>query len=128
MSTEPRSQRRSRQRKRSKEYKPYANQRALWDTRWTPNNEELRELIGVAVQEAGSVLALSRIINMKYRHLRRVYHGESKAVSYRIVDQILARSRVASKMRSLPWYTVEEMVEHGVWEPQKHFTQRRSRR
>jgi len=120
--TTGREPKRKRKRKRSPVTRPYANQRALWDTRWTPNTEELRALIGVAVREAGSVLALSRIINMKYRHLRRVYHGESKAVSYRICDQILARSSVAYKLQELPWLTVEEMVEEGVWAPQKLFT------
>jgi hypothetical protein len=119
MTTEPR---RRRKRKRKKETKPYANQRALWDTRWTPNTEELQTLISIAAKEAGSMLALSKAINMKYRHLRRVYHRESKAVSYRIVDQILARSSVAGKMRELPWLTVEEMVEEGIWQPQKLFT------
>ena len=119
MSTEPK---RRRKRKRSKEIRPYANQRVLWDTRWTPNTEELRELIDVAKREAGSMLALSRAINMKYRHLRRVAHVESKAVSYRIVDQILSRSSVAYRMQQLPWYTVEQMVDEGIWKPQKIFT------
>jgi len=68
------------------------------------------------------MLALSRAINMKYRHLRRVAHGESKAVSYRIVDQILSRSSVAYRMQQLPWYTVEQMVDEGIWKPQKIFT------
>jgi hypothetical protein len=112
---------RRRKRKRKKEIKQYENQRKLWDTRWTPNTEELRELVGVAVNEAGSVLALSRIIGMKYRHLRRVYHGESKAVSYRIADQILARSRVAYRLQDLPWLTVEELVDQGIWSEQKTF-------
>ncbi len=118
MSTEPK---RRRKRKRSREIRPYANQRVLWDTRWTPNTEELRELVGIAAKEAGSMLALSRAINMRYRHIRRIFHGESKAVSYRIVDQILARSSVAYRMQQLPWYTVEQMVEEGIWKPQKTF-------
>ena len=124
MSTEPK---RRRKRKRTQEVKPYENQRKLWDTRWTPNTEELRELIGIAEKEAGSMLALSRAINMKYRHLRRVAHGESKAVSYRIVDQILARSSVAYRMQQLPWYTVEQMVDEGIWLPQKTFMARYKR-
>lgn len=118
MTTEPK---RRRKRKRSKEYRPYANQRALWDTRWTPNTSEYRELIDIAAREAGSMLALSKAINMKYRHLRRIYHGESKSVSHRITDQILARSSVAWRMQELPWLTVEEMVDQGYWKPQKVF-------
>lgn len=118
MTTEPKRRRR---RKRKREDKPYANQRALWDTRWTPNNEEFRALIEAAINDAGSVLALSRAIDMKYRHLRRIYHGHSKAVSYRIADQILARSSVAHKMLDLPWLTVDQLVEQGIWAPQKTF-------
>lgn len=124
MSKEPVNRRRKR--KRSQETRPYENQRRMWDTRWTPNTKELQELVGIAIRETGSALALSRAINMKYRHLRRVAHGESKAVSYRIVDQILARSSVAHRIRDLPWLTVEEMVDEGIWLPQKIFSPARS--
>jgi len=112
---------RRRKRKRKNESRPYANQRTLWDTRWTPNDDAFRDLIFYAVTEAGSVASLARIIGMKYRHLRRILHGESKAVSFRIADQILARSGVAYKLQELEWLTVEELLERGIWKPQQIF-------
>ena len=112
---------RRRKRKRKTEVRPYANQTMLWDTRWTPNDDNFRDLIFYAVTEAGSVVSLSRIVGLKNRHLRRILHGESKAVSFRIADQILARSGVAYKLQELEWLTVEELIERGIWKPQKIF-------
>lgn len=96
----------------------YENQRLMHDTRWTPNDEHLRELLRVAVREAESVLQLSQILGIKYRQLRRYVNGESKAISYNVVDKILIRSSVADEIRNLPWYTVTELVELGIWQPQ----------
>ena len=112
---------RRRKRKRKTEYRPYANQTMLWDTRWTPNDDTFRDLLFYAVTEAGSVSSLSRIVGLKNRHLRRLLHGDHKAVSFRIADQILARSGVAYKLNELEWLTVEDLVERGIWKPQKVF-------
>jgi hypothetical protein len=112
---------RRRKRKRKAETRVYANQRMMWDTRWTPNDDNFRDLIFYAVTEAGSVLALSRIVGLRNRHLRRILHGDHKAVSFRVADQILARSGVAYKLNELEWLTVEELVERGIWKPQRIF-------
>lgn len=106
--------------------RPYENQRELWDTRWTPNNEALRELIAYAVREVGSMRQLSKAVGFQTpsdhnRQIRRIMKGEGKAVSYRVVDQILARSGVSYRIRELPWYTPEELVEEGIWKPQGRF-------
>jgi len=112
------TQRRKRRRKRSDATHPYANLRKLWDTRWTPNNEQLHELIWYAVREAGNRKKLAIIVGIKPRHLRRILDGTNKAVSFRVVDRILARSDVAYRIRELPWLTVDELTEQGVWKPQ----------
>lgn len=106
--------------------RPYENQRELWDTRWTPNNEELRELIRYAVREVGSIRQLSKAVGLQTpsdhnRQIRRILKGEGKAVSYRVVDQILARSGVSYRIRELEWCTPEELVEKGIWKPQGTF-------
>ena len=93
----------------------YANLKTLWDTRWTPNTEEFRDLIWHAAREAGNRKRLAIIVGIKPRHLRRILKGEIKAVSFGIADRILARSDVAYKMIDLPWLTVDELIEQGVW-------------
>ena len=103
------------------ERRPYENLKKLWDTRWTVNDENYRALIQVAVNEAGSIRQLAIIIGLKERHLRRILKGDSKAVSFRITDQILARSGVAYKLQELEWLTVEEMQQRGIWKPQPVF-------
>lgn len=99
-----------------------------WDTRWTPNTEELRDLLQVAVSEAGSARALAGALPMKYRHLRRILNGETKAVSLRIVDRILVRSSVSDQILQLPWLTVEQLVEQGIWKEQKTWVAAKYRR
>ena len=112
------TQRRKRRRKRSDAPRSYENLRRLWDTRWTPNTEEFRALIWAAANEAGNRKQLAIIVGIKPRHLRRILTGKNKAVSFRVADRLLARSDVAYKMRDLPWLTVEELLEQGVWKPQ----------
>jgi len=108
-------------RRRGPEYKPYNNLRLLWDTRWTENTEEFRALVRVAVAEAGSVAMLSRIVGLKQRHLRRILAGHTKAISFRVADCILARSEVAYRLSELEWITVSEVLDRGIWKPQKPF-------
>lgn len=88
-----------------------------WDTRWTPVTDEVVELLwAVRREHGGSWLDLADAVGMKVRHLRRLYLKTNKAVSLRVMDNILARSNYSYRMHSLPWYTVEELMEHGVWE------------
>lgn len=112
------TQRRKRKRKRNDASRSYENLRRLWDTRWTPNNEQLQELIWLAVREAGNRKQLALIVGIKPRHLRRILDGTNKAVSYNVVDRILARSDISYRIRELPWLTVEQLLEQGVWKPQ----------
>jgi len=95
----------------------YANLRGLWDTRWTPNNEEFLALVWSAVEEAGNRKRLAAIVGIKPRHLRRIIFGETKAISFAVADRLLARSDVAYRMLDLPWLTVDELVEQGIWKP-----------
>ena len=95
----------------------YANLRELWDTRWTPNNEAFLELVWAAVEEAGNRRRLAAVVGIRPRHLRRIILGETKAVSFRVADNLLARSSLAYKMLDLPWYTIEELMEKGIWKP-----------
>jgi len=102
---------------RVKEDKRYNNLRTVWDTRWTPNNEEFRELLNAAINEAGNLRRLCLAIGIKQRHIRRIRSGHTKAVSFRVTDQILARTDVSYRILDLPWYTVNELMELGIWKP-----------
>ena len=112
--------RRKRMTKRQREDMTYRVSK-VWDTRWTPNNEELQELLNVAVREASNPHLLAQALGMRYRHLRRILHGDTKAVSYRVVDRILYRSSVSYRINDLPWLTVVQLVEQGIWKPQRIF-------
>lgn len=112
------TQRRRRKRKRKKEDLHYSMLKAT-DSRWTPNNEQLHELLMVAVREAGNMRRLASALPMKYRHLRRIVNGDTKAVSLRVVDRILVRSSVSHRVRELEWLTAEQLVERGVWKEQQ---------
>jgi hypothetical protein len=97
--------------------KRYANLRVLWDTRWTPNDEAFRDLLWMAIREAGSRKQFALIVGVKPRHLRRILNGEMKAVSYMLTDRMLIRSNVGYSIGTLPWLTTEELQEQGIWKP-----------
>lgn len=100
------------------ERQSYKNLQRLWDTRFTPNNEEFRMLVAMTVKEAHTLRGLSSIVGIKQRHLRRILRGDVKAVSFRVADQILSRSAVSYRLRDLPWLTADELLDQGVWKPQ----------
>jgi len=87
----------------------------MWDTRWTPLTTELIAEVELVIDEAGGIGSLGEIIGIKPRHLRRLRRGQEKAISYRLADQIFARSERSLIMLELPWYTVEQLQDLGVW-------------
>lgn len=96
----------------------YNNLRNLWDTRWTPVTDEVKDLFKTAAREAESLTQLGEFVGIKPRHIRRVINGPAKSVSFRVADQVLSRSSVGHKVSELPWYTPQEMVELGFWKRQ----------
>jgi hypothetical protein len=93
----------------------YENLKKLWDTRFTPVTDEIRELLVMVKNENdGSWDALAREIGIRTRQLRRI-RLKHKTVSLRTMDQILARSGYAYRLQTMPWYTVDELVEMGIW-------------
>ena len=95
----------------------YSNLRTLWDTRWTPNDDEFRRILWMAIREAGNRKKFAEIVGVKPRHLRRILKGEMKAVSYMLVDRLLIRSDVGYMIGTLPWLTTDELQEQGIWKP-----------
>lgn len=100
----------------------YENLRAV-DTRWTPLTDEVRDLVEQLKREAGSWRSVSRATGIPVRYIRRIRQREAtesckplKAISLRTLDTLLTPSEMAHRVQLLPWYTVEEMQEMGIWE------------
>ena len=95
--------------------KEYENLKKLWDTRFTPVTDEVRELLEMVKDEydAGWV-GLAEAVGIRQRQLRRI-RNKHKTVSLRVMDQIMARSSYGYRLHTLPWYTVDELIEMGVW-------------
>lgn len=93
----------------------YRNLREMWDTRWTPLTPELIAEVEKVIDEAGGIGSLGEIIGIRPRHLRRLRRGHEKAISYRLADQIFARSERMLILLELPWYTIQELQDLGIW-------------
>ena len=103
-----------------------------FDTRWTPLTDEIRDWIDSLKQEAGTWVAVSEATDFKLRYIRRLRQREPtpyckplKAVSLKTLDRLLSLSDLSHRVSQLPWYTVEEMQEKGVWDlPLPHVKRR----
>lgn len=94
----------------------YENLKKLWDTRYTPVNDELIEILYLLKAEyGGSWQQLAKAIGIKPRHLRRLYLREQTTVTLNLMDRILGRSDYSYRLHDLPWLTVDELVEMGLW-------------
>ena len=95
------------------------------DTRWTPVNQEVLDILQFLKREAGNWTTLSVATGVKARQVRRLRNGAQKCVSMTLMDKLLARSSMSHLLQTLPWYTIEELQEMGLWdEPLPHITRR----
>lgn len=95
-----------------------------FDTRWTPLTDEIRDWMDSLKKEAGSWRAVSEATGFKPRYLRRLRQRHAtakskplKAVSLRTMDRLFTLSDLSHRVQHLPWYTVEEIQEMGIWSP-----------
>lgn len=96
----------------------YANLRAMWDTRFTPTGPQVLELLELAKAEAGGTwAALADAVGIRRRHMRRLYKGTFKTVSFRTMDLIMCRTDHVYRLLDLEWLTAEELMERGIWKP-----------
>lgn len=94
----------------------YENLKKMWDTRYTPVTDEVVELLRLVKAEyGGNWQQLSLAVDVKARHLRRLYNRRQAAVTLRLMDKILARSDYSHRLHDLPWLTADELVEQGIW-------------
>jgi len=109
----------------------YENLKKLWDTRFTPVNDEVVQLMWLVKSEHGGTWKdLADAVGIRVRHLRRIYNQKDKTVSLRIMDQIFGRSDHSYRLQQLPWLTVDELVEMGIWKmplPQRRLSERAGR-
>jgi hypothetical protein len=98
----------------------------LEDDLWTPLTDEVIGLIEMAKERSGMSWDLfARTSGHRARILRRyrTRHPETKktrrrnAIPLRVLDKYLTLGGLQAQIRELPWYTPEQMVEHGHWQP-----------
>lgn len=93
------------------------------DTRWTPVTAEVIDLIERCRREGGSQAVLARVAHIKPRQIYRLRKGQQKCVSYNVLDKLLHKSSISHLIDTLPWYTIEELTEKGLWDqPLPHVT------
>jgi hypothetical protein len=67
--------------------------------------------------EYGSWQAVGRQARTSDRWMRAIRKKSYKAISMTSLDKILTRCESNHRVEDLEWYTVEGMLEIGVWEP-----------
>lgn len=95
------------------------------DTRWTPVNEEVLDILRRLHREGGSWTAVAMATTVKQRQIYRIRKGQQKCVSMKVLDRLLAKSSMSHSIRDFPWYTIEEIQEMGLWnQPLPHIKRR----
>lgn len=101
--------------------------RKFRDDLYTPITPEFIAALTTIKKEYGSWRAVCRTVGMKTRVMRR-YRQPSKsvnpkrnrnAVSLHTVDLILTRTHRPWWLDRFPWYTIDELIEHGIWREPK---------
>ena len=96
----------------------YGNLREMWDLRWTVVDDELIEMLELAMSEVGSWKQYGIATGIKARQIYRYRYGELKTMSFRVADQLFSRSMQMMKLLDREWITVEELQKRGIWHAQ----------
>ena len=89
---------------------------------YTPVTDEIVALINRLHDEHGrwrDIAELSGIRSKQLRSLRRHRHANGnrrKTISLGMLDKLLTTTEVGH-INDYPWYTPDELVEMGIWEP-----------
>jgi hypothetical protein len=101
----------------------YKNLRSLMgdEELFTPVNDDLLALLERLRNEWGSWSAVGRGARVSQRWLRKLRLGRYKTISYHSLDQMLLNLGVVGETQKLTWYTIDELVEVGIWKEQQKF-------
>jgi hypothetical protein len=87
---------------------------------WTPVTPELMTLIHRMRLEWGTWREVSAQTGVRLRVLRHVHQANRKAISLSLLDRLISGTRMGD-LRDFPWFTADDLVELGIWEPVVHF-------
>lgn len=83
---------------------------------YTPITPEVQQLFLRMKAEHGNWRRVAAVSKTRLKVLRIVRNAERKTVSQRLLDRICTTTEVGS-IDEFPWYTPEELVSLGIWEP-----------
>lgn len=68
--------------------------------------------------EWGGWRRLGEAARVSQRWLRYVKAGRFKCMGFTVLDRMLTNLGVAGKVQQLEWYTIEQLLELGLWDEQ----------
>lgn len=83
---------------------------------YTPLSDELLELFARMRARHGSWRQVAYLSNTRLKVLRRYHHGTIRTISMTKLDEIITTTEVGD-LRDYPWFTADELVEMGIWDP-----------
>jgi hypothetical protein len=83
---------------------------------YTPLTPELLELFARMRQRHGSWREVAYLSNTRLKVLRRYHRGTARTISMTKLDEIITTTGVGS-LRDYDWFTADDLVEQGVWDP-----------
>jgi hypothetical protein len=86
------------------------------EERYTPITLEIQDILWAMHREWGGWRAVSAATGVRKRMLWRIREGEYKCVSEKVLDRLLTNGLWSLRVEDFDWYTVDELVEMGVWE------------
>jgi hypothetical protein len=96
---------------------------------WTPITPEIVELLNMAKVRSGMSWSLfCRHVGMRERVVRRYRtsgknagtvkrHRRRVAIPMSHLDRILSFGKMNHRVEDFEWYTVDQLVELGIWQP-----------
>lgn len=83
---------------------------------YTPITPEIVDLLWRLYAEYGSWTVVAYHCAVRLRMLRRIRNRESKTISQSLLDKIITLGRIGN-IRDYPWFTADDLVAMGIWEP-----------
>jgi hypothetical protein len=92
---------------------------------YTPLNDEVLELLMRMRNELGSWRVVAWKGETRLKVLRNIRDSKRKAISLRVLDRLCVGTGIGS-VDDFPWFTANDLVALGVWEPVQYWDVRES--
>lgn len=99
---------------------------------YTPLTTDIMDLLYRVYVREGTWRGVARVMGMRMqptrgcRELRKIRAGKVKAISMTVLDRMLTHSGFGVTVSDFTWFTPEDLVELGVWEPDRKRARRRA--